>query len=51
MDRLFNRISIDIDLNKYKADLKEAYGKQLKESKDTIYLAEKIEDNDVIDVE
>lgn len=52
MDRLLNRISIDIDLNKYKDDLKEAYGKQLEESKDKIYLAEKIEEaDDVIDVE
>ena len=52
MDRLLNRISIDIDLNKYKDDLKEAYGKQLEESKDKIYLTEKIEEaDDVIDVE
>ncbi len=46
MDRLLNRISIDVDLSKYKDDLKEAYGKQLEESKDKIYLAEKIEEAD-----
>ena len=51
MDRLFNRIVIDIDLNKYKNDLKEAYGKQLKESKDKMYLVEKIDDDEIIDVE
>lgn len=51
MDRLLNRMSVDIDLSKYKDDLKEAYGKQLEESKDKIYLAEKIEEDDVIDVE
>ena len=51
IDRLLNRISIDIDLSKYKDDLKEAYGKQLKDSKDKLYLTEKIEEDDVIDVE
>ena len=51
MDRLFNRIVVDIDLNKYKNDLKEAYGKQLKESKDKMYLVEKIDDDEIIDVE
>ena len=51
MDRLLNRISITIDLNKYKDDLKEAYSKQLEESKDKIYLTEKIEEDDIIDVE
>ena len=39
-------------IDKYKDDLKEAYGKQLEESKDKIYLTEKIEEaDDVIDVE
>ena len=51
MDRLFNRIVVDIALNKNKNDLKEAYGKQLKESKDKMYLVEKIDDDEIIDVE
>ena len=51
MDRLLNRINVDIDLNKYKDDLKEDYAKQLEESRDKIYLVEKIDDDEIIDVE
>ena len=51
MDRLLNRINVDIDLNKYKDDLKEDYAKQLEENRNKIYLVEKIDDDEIIDVE
>ena len=51
MDRIMNRLKVSIALDDYKKELKEDYTKQLEESKATIYLAEKIEDTGVIDIE
>lgn len=51
MDRIMNRLKVSIALDDYKKELKEDYTKQLEESKATIYLAEKTEDTEVIDIE
>ena len=37
MDRLFKRITLEVDLNKYKDNLKEAYKKELDNTKANIY--------------
>ena len=37
MDRIFKRISLEVDLNKYKDNLKEAYNKELDNTKAKIY--------------
>lgn len=48
MDRLFKRITLEVDLNKYKDNLKEAYKKELDNTKANIYyLTDNTEDIEV----